>query len=118
MDSLRPLLPPNPYLRSLKVDCSRLDDSAIQTLVRPSLHELCLLNCADFSGKLLSEIGGLCKDLRFALLQSSLFNVCEQQFGSKFIFHTKKVPKKKKKPYKMYCCLHNTILNVIFIILS
>ncbi|EXB93814.1 F-box/LRR-repeat protein 10 [Morus notabilis] len=70
MDSLRPLLPPNPFLRSLKVDCGRLDDSAIQILVRPSLHELCLLNCADFSGKLLSEIGGLCKDLRSLCLGS------------------------------------------------
>lgn len=70
VDSLRPLLPPNPYLRSLKVDCGRLDDSAIQTLVRPSLHELCLLNCADFSGKLLSEIGCLCKDLRSLCLGS------------------------------------------------
>lgn len=63
-------MPPNPYLRSLKVDCGRLDDSAIQTLVRPSLHELCLFNCADFSGKLLSEIGGLCKDLRSLCLGS------------------------------------------------
>lgn len=66
-DLLRPLLPPNPYLTSLKVDCGRLDDSAIALLVKPSLHELCLHNCADFSGKLLSEIGTRCKDLRFAL---------------------------------------------------
>lgn len=63
---LRPLLPPNPYLRSLKVDCSKLDDSSIEHLVRPSLHEISLLNCADFSGRLLSLIGGQCKDLRFA----------------------------------------------------
>lgn len=61
---LRPLLPPNPYLRSLKVDCSKLDDSSIEHLVRPSLHEISLLNCADFSGRLLSLIGGQCKDLR------------------------------------------------------
>ncbi|KAL5561263.1 hypothetical protein UlMin_031010 [Ulmus minor] len=70
MDLLRPLMPPNPYLRSLKVDCNRLDDSAIQTLVNPSLHELCLLNCSDFSGKLLSEIGGMCKNLRSLCLGS------------------------------------------------
>lgn len=65
-DLLRPLLPPNPYLKSLKVDCGRLDDSAISLLLKPSLHELSLHNCADFSGKLLSEIGTRCKDLRFA----------------------------------------------------
>ncbi|KAJ6395641.1 hypothetical protein OIU77_020823 [Salix suchowensis] len=29
IDLLRPLLPPNPYLKSLKLDCARLDDSAI-----------------------------------------------------------------------------------------
>ncbi|KAJ4715927.1 F-box family protein [Melia azedarach] len=45
MEIIRPLLPPNPYLRSLK-------------------------NCADFSGKLLSEIGGQCKDLRSLYLGS------------------------------------------------
>ena len=61
---LRPLLLPNPYLKSLKVDCGRLDYSAISLLLKPSLHELCLHNCADFSGKLLSEIGTRCKDLR------------------------------------------------------
>ncbi|KAJ7978665.1 F-box/LRR-repeat protein [Quillaja saponaria] len=67
---LRPLLPPNPYLKSLKTDCARLDDSAIPLLVNPSLQELCLHNCADLSGKLLSEIGTQCKDLRFLWLGS------------------------------------------------
>lgn len=68
VDLLRPLLPENPYLRSLKVDCGKLDDSAIQILLRPSLQELCLVNCSDFSGKLLSEIGGMCKNLRFSIM--------------------------------------------------
>lgn len=63
-DLLRPLLPSNPYLRSLKVDCTRLDDSSLDFLIHPSLQELCLRNCADFSGKLLSELGRSCKDLR------------------------------------------------------
>ncbi|PNX56578.1 F-box/LRR-repeat protein 10-like, partial [Trifolium pratense] len=67
---ITPLLPPNPYLKSLKVDCGRLDDSAINLLVKPSLHELSLYNCADFSGKLLSEIGTQCKDLRSLYLGS------------------------------------------------
>ncbi|KAF5189423.1 F-box/LRR-repeat protein [Thalictrum thalictroides] len=65
VDLLRPLLPPNPYLRSLKVDCKRLNDLSINYLVRPSLHELCLHNCDGFTGDLLSAIGNQCKDLRF-----------------------------------------------------
>ena len=67
IDLLRPLLPRNPYLRTLKVDCKRLDDSAIDSLIRPSLRELCLHNCSDFSGRLLSEVGARCKGLRFLL---------------------------------------------------
>ncbi|KAJ8765107.1 hypothetical protein K2173_010591 [Erythroxylum novogranatense] len=67
---LRPLLPSNPFLRSLKVDCGRLDDSAINLLVHPSLQELSLYNCVDFSGKLLSEIGANCADLRHLYLDS------------------------------------------------
>lgn len=67
---MRPLLPPNPYLKSLKVDCARLHDSSISFLLKPSLHELSLLNCADFTGKLLSEIGTRCKDLRSLYLGS------------------------------------------------
>ncbi|GKV23954.1 hypothetical protein SLEP1_g33624 [Rubroshorea leprosula] len=70
MELIRPLLPPNPYLRSLKLDCSQLNDSATELLLRPSLHNLCLHNCADFSGKLLSEIGGRCKELRSLYLGS------------------------------------------------
>ncbi|KAF5449038.1 hypothetical protein F2P56_029526 [Juglans regia] len=71
VDLLRPLLqPPNPYLKSLKIDCDRLNDSAIKLLLRPPLHELCLHNCAGFSGKLLSEIGRRCPDLRSLCLGS------------------------------------------------
>lgn len=65
MDLLVPLLPPNPYLTSLKIDCCRLDDSAINNLIRPSLQELFLHNCGDFSGRLLSEIDTQCCDLRY-----------------------------------------------------
>ncbi|OAY69069.1 F-box/LRR-repeat protein 10 [Ananas comosus] len=60
LDLLRPLLPPNPYLRSLRLDCSRLDDSSIG----PSLHEICLLNCENISGRLLAELGNKCRDIR------------------------------------------------------
>ncbi|XP_068646397.1 F-box/LRR-repeat protein 10 [Aristolochia californica] len=67
-DLLRPLLPPNPYLRILKVDCRALDDSSIAHLINPSLREICLQNCENFSGYLLREIGKRCKDLRFLYL--------------------------------------------------
>ncbi|KAJ0967905.1 hypothetical protein J5N97_024822 [Dioscorea zingiberensis] len=70
LEVLRPLMPPNPYLRSLKVDCRRLDDSVIEFLARPSLHELCLHNCERLSGRLLAEIGAKCRDLRFLSLSS------------------------------------------------
>ncbi|KAG0498798.1 hypothetical protein HPP92_003489 [Vanilla planifolia] len=70
LDLLRPLLPPNPHLRSLKLDCSRLDDSSIGYLARSSLHELFLLNCENLSGRLLSELGRRCSDLRSLYLSS------------------------------------------------
>ncbi|GMH23647.1 hypothetical protein Nepgr_025490 [Nepenthes gracilis] len=67
---LVPLLPPNPYLKSLKIDCCRLDDSAIGLLLQPSLHELYLHNAGNFSGAVLSEIGKRCHDLRSLYLGS------------------------------------------------
>ncbi|KAK3015157.1 hypothetical protein RJ639_005303 [Escallonia herrerae] len=70
MDLLKPLLPLNPHIQSIKVDCTRLDDSSIDYLLRPSLQDLCLQNCSDFSGKLLAEVGGRCKHLRSLCLTS------------------------------------------------
>ncbi|KAL5706310.1 hypothetical protein ACHQM5_024497 [Ranunculus cassubicifolius] len=70
VDLLKPLLPPNPYLRSLKIDCSRLNDSSINHLIQPSLHDIFLLNCEDFTGELMSAIGKHCKDLRSLYLGS------------------------------------------------
>ncbi|VFQ67798.1 unnamed protein product [Cuscuta campestris] len=69
-DMLRPLLPPNHYLRSIKLDCTRLDDSSLDFILPPTLQELCLHNCFDFSGKLLSQVGRGCADLRFLYLSS------------------------------------------------
>lgn len=81
IDLLRPLLPPsNPYLRSLKVDCTRLDDSSLGFLLRPSLQDLSLRNCGDFSGKLLSELGRSCKELRFVVFD----HLFPRQFTSFF----------------------------------
>jgi len=83
---LTPLLPPNPYLKSLKVDCGRLDDSSISLLVKPSLHELSLYNCSDFSGKLLSEIGTQCKDLRFVCCSLSCLCLCDHNGLDRSLF--------------------------------
>uniref|UniRef100_A0A1J3E8E8 F-box/LRR-repeat protein 10 n=1 Tax=Noccaea caerulescens TaxID=107243 RepID=A0A1J3E8E8_NOCCA len=70
METVRPLLFPNQKLSSLKLDCGRLGNSAIDILVRPSLREISLQNCRDFSGDLISEIGRKCKDLRLLCLGS------------------------------------------------
>lgn len=70
VDLLRRLLPPNPHLRILKIDCGRLDDLAIALLARPSLHELCLVECNQFTGLLLSQIGEKCRDLRSLSIDS------------------------------------------------
>ncbi|KAJ6906735.1 hypothetical protein NC652_024217 [Populus alba x Populus x berolinensis] len=69
IDLLRPLLPPNPYLKSLKLIVVGL--MILQLMLWFGiLHELYLHNCADFSGKLLYEIGGKCADLRYLYLGS------------------------------------------------
>jgi hypothetical protein len=68
LDMLRPLLPPNQSLRSLRLDCARMEDAAIVCLARPSLHELILLNCDSISGRLLGELGTTCRDLRYCML--------------------------------------------------
>lgn len=62
---LRPLLPRNPSLRSLRLDAARLDDAAIDCLARPGLHELTLHNCNNISGLLLRELSATCPDLRY-----------------------------------------------------
>ncbi|KAJ9549208.1 hypothetical protein OSB04_021751 [Centaurea solstitialis] len=64
IDRLRRLLLPNASLRSLKLDCMRLNESSIDCLLQPGLLELSLRNCYRFSGKLLAEAGARCKDLR------------------------------------------------------
>ncbi|KAL5177370.1 F-box/LRR-repeat protein 10 [Glycine soja] len=69
-DLLRPLLLPNPYLTTLKLDCGHLDDSAIGFLLKPSSHHLSLYNGADFNGRLLSSICTRCNHLRSLYLGS------------------------------------------------
>ncbi|CAN0878807.1 F-box/LRR-repeat protein 10 [Linum grandiflorum] len=67
---LADLLPPNPNLKSLKLDCRRLDDSASSFLLRPSLEELSMHNCDGFTGELLIDIGERCPNLRSLYLDS------------------------------------------------
>ncbi|XBH96368.1 hypothetical protein VPH35_086767 [Triticum aestivum] len=67
---LRPLLPRNPALRSLRLDAARLDDDAVDCLARPGLHELTLRNCNNISGRLLRELSATCPDLRVLSLNS------------------------------------------------
>ncbi|KAI3812133.1 hypothetical protein L1987_16839 [Smallanthus sonchifolius] len=83
IDRLRRLLLPNASLRSLKLDCRRLNESSIDHLLQPGLLELSLRNCYKFSGKLLSEVGARCKDLRCLYVNSvadnrgHLHDVCD-----------------------------------------
>ncbi|KAJ4784697.1 F-box/LRR-repeat protein 10 [Rhynchospora pubera] len=70
VDFLRPLLMDNPCLRSIWMDCSRLDDEAIKFIAKPSLNELYLVNCENLSGNILSELGTRCPDLRTLTLNS------------------------------------------------
>ncbi|CAN8271306.1 unnamed protein product [Cochlearia groenlandica] len=79
METVGPLLFPNQKLESLKLDCGRLGNSAIDILVRPSLKEISLHNCRDFNGELISEIGKKCKDLRLLCLGS-----VAEKFGRTF----------------------------------
>ncbi|EAZ25492.1 hypothetical protein OsJ_09314 [Oryza sativa Japonica Group] len=67
---LRPLMPLNPSLRSIRLDCARLEDAAIDCLARPDLHELMLLNCDNISGRLLCELGATCQELRVLSLNA------------------------------------------------
>ncbi|CAI9275748.1 unnamed protein product [Lactuca saligna] len=83
IDRLRGLLLPNASLRSLKLDCRRLNESSIDYLLQPGLRELSLRNCFKFSGRLLSEVGARCKHLRSLYVSSiadnrgHLHDVCD-----------------------------------------
>lgn len=74
IDQLRSLLLPNASLRSLKLDCRRLNESSIDCLLQPGLLELSLRNCFRFSGRLLAEVGARCKDLRSLYVSSMADN--------------------------------------------
>ncbi|OVA00621.1 Leucine-rich repeat [Macleaya cordata] len=51
-------------VRSLKIDCGRLDDLSFDHVLQNSLHDLYLYDCQNFSIQLFLEIGRRCRDLR------------------------------------------------------
>lgn len=74
---------PNSSLRSIKLDCRRLNETSIDHLLQPGLNEISLRNCFKFSGRLLSEVGARCNDLRSLYVSSmadnrgNLHDVCD-----------------------------------------
>ncbi|GJY11830.1 F-box/LRR-repeat protein 10 [Tanacetum coccineum] len=83
IERLRRLLVPNEKMTSLKLDCRRLSEGSICSVLQPRLSELALRNCYRFSGKVLGEVGARCKDLRSLYVSSvadnrgHLHNVCD-----------------------------------------
>eukprot|EP00250_Pteridium_aquilinum_P013109 c21135_g1_i1 orf=104-1942(+) len=69
LDELERLLCHNSLLRSLKLDCRRLDDRALNFILKPNLEEIELINCDWFSSRLLSKIGQHCRGLRSLSLE-------------------------------------------------
>lgn len=65
LNELKRLLCHNSQVRSLKLDCGRLDDKALDFILKPHLEEIHLLNCERFSSRLLLEIGQCCPGLRY-----------------------------------------------------
>ncbi|XP_022976288.1 F-box protein At-B [Cucurbita maxima] len=56
-------------MRSLTVNCLRLDDSSLVDFLGPNLLELNLLCCSSLSSKFLAEVGKLCPNLRVLVLE-------------------------------------------------
>ncbi|KAG9448884.1 hypothetical protein H6P81_008849 [Aristolochia fimbriata] len=54
----------NNVLRSLTLDCRRLNDSSIRIFTKGHLQELVLLKCSHFSSLLLAAIGESCPNLK------------------------------------------------------
>nr|GEY18218.1 hypothetical protein [Tanacetum cinerariifolium] len=83
IERLRRLLVPNEKMTSLKLDCRRLSEGSICSVLQPRLSELALRNCYRFSGKVLVEVGARCKDLRSLYVSSvadnrgHVHNVCD-----------------------------------------
>lgn len=62
----------NTVLKSLTLDCTKMDDKVVNTLTRPQLHTLCLVGCDQFSANLLLEIAKWCPLLKVLSLELGL----------------------------------------------
>lgn len=87
---LNRILAGNDTLRSLTVNCSLLDDSAVAAIAKGSLHELSLLKCSSFSAFLFVAIGGRCTNLRSITLEMAIsegsesFAICRNSIAHIF----------------------------------
>ncbi|KAJ6828674.1 F-box protein At-B [Iris pallida] len=59
----------NRILRSLTLDCSRLNDTSIQYFLKEHLQELVLFKCSHFSSHIFTAIGERCPELRLLTLE-------------------------------------------------
>ncbi|KAK9057148.1 hypothetical protein SSX86_024515 [Deinandra increscens subsp. villosa] len=60
-------------IEKMTLDCLRLSDSSIRSLLGPDIEELILLKCSSLSCKLLASIGKICPNLRLLTLEFSGF---------------------------------------------
>ncbi|XP_010928168.1 F-box protein At-B [Elaeis guineensis] len=72
---LNRVLANNRMLRSLTLDCARLDDSSIEVFAKEHLQELVLLKCFMFSSYIFTAISRKCPNLR--LLSLEMIRPCE-----------------------------------------
>lgn len=56
-------------VKSVTIDCLRLDDSSVIRILGPHIQELNLLKCASLSYNILSSIGKRCPNLRILILE-------------------------------------------------
>lgn len=66
---LNRVLGDNKILRSLTLDCSKLDDSSVEIFARENLQELVLLKCSLFTSFFSTAIGERCPNLRLLTLE-------------------------------------------------
>ncbi|KAJ4957194.1 hypothetical protein NE237_013977 [Protea cynaroides] len=67
--TLNCVLRENKVLKSLTLNCLRLDDSSVSIFVGSSLQELVLQRCSSLSFQILSSIGERCPSLRVLVLE-------------------------------------------------
>ncbi|KAF0896025.1 hypothetical protein E2562_018155 [Oryza meyeriana var. granulata] len=84
---LNRILAGNGVLRSLAVNCSLLDDSAVGAIAKGSLRELSLLKCLSFTSYLFVAVGERCKNLRSFVLEMAAsdddehFGICRKSIA-------------------------------------